>query len=278
MPDLNIEIIEKEQKEEKEEEFKTNHDSLSTSLCPKQPPTTQFPSNLQSSDPPLKPPDPPPKPPDLPMVYTAQSPPAPPPEPPDLKSLSDEVLASPPCSKPPSPSTPFTNPVARPPAKPPYLRTFMETPITKPSLKVSYLPPTSLPPPKPPDTPPPFSPIVLLCSTLFDTFVLKEVFDFLCLKGGPQTQSSPSDSFVVVLGKSHPSTEITIRVLYQLSITNRHVDSNSSVYSVLVLSQHSTHYCSCQRQNVSLEPSDAITPFRRTSPLFSYTNVASCLL
>ncbi|GAU27937.1 hypothetical protein TSUD_146510 [Trifolium subterraneum] len=68
------------------------------------------------------------------MVYTAQSPPAPPPEPPDLKSLSDEVLASHPCSKPPSPSTPFTNPVARPPAKPPYLRTFMETPITKPSL------------------------------------------------------------------------------------------------------------------------------------------------
>ncbi|KAK2386610.1 hypothetical protein QL285_060480 [Trifolium repens] len=79
--DPNLQIFDEVNKEEKVKESKTHHDSLSTSLCPKPPPTTRFLSTLPPPATPLKPPDPPPKPPDLLIIHSTDSPPSSPPKP-----------------------------------------------------------------------------------------------------------------------------------------------------------------------------------------------------
>jgi hypothetical protein len=171
MTNQNLGIVEKEHKKEKEQEFKTDHDSLSPFLCPK-PPPTQFPSTLPAPAPPLKPPDPPPKPPDLLMVHSAH----PPLESPDLKLLSEIALApSPPAmlSLKPTNGSFKASPelelhVPPPPPKPPDLKSPSHTlfslppappqsptPPPLPSSETSFTTALLRPPPKPPDIKPP---------------------------------------------------------------------------------------------------------------------------
>jgi hypothetical protein len=130
-------------------------------------------------------------------LFSSQSSKSLPPKPPDWRLMRSTVSFR--------ATMDFQPMLLRPPAKPPDLKTSVETPVPTPSFKASYLPPASLSPPTPSATQPPFSPIAahLPCSTLFETFVLKEASDFPC---APQTQSSPLDPHLVGLPQSQPYT------------------------------------------------------------------------
>ncbi|KAK2381248.1 hypothetical protein QL285_068868 [Trifolium repens] len=152
LTDQNLEIVEKEHKEEKEQESETHNGFLLTSLCskPPPPPPPQCPSILLSSAPPLKPPD------QL-IVHSAQSsptspskPPEPPPELPDLKYPSETASASPPVTRP--PSKPPDAPSFFLPLAPLFLSTsLLFNSLLRPPDTVLSLLPVSPPPPEPPD-------------------------------------------------------------------------------------------------------------------------------
>ncbi|MCH93263.1 hypothetical protein A2U01_0014211, partial [Trifolium medium] len=112
----------------------------------------------------LKPPDPPPE-----------------PEPPDLLKPQP----------PPQAESPFINP-APPPSIPPDLPIVQMQPPAPPfSSETLFTHPFPRPPPKPPNMKSPFSVAHLPYYTLPEIFVVKELFDFLSLKGAHQTQSPP---------------------------------------------------------------------------------------
>jgi hypothetical protein len=223
MTESNHQIVEEEDKEDKKQEFKTHHDSLSISLCPKPPPTTQFPSTLPAPAPPLKPPDPPPKPPNLLMAHSAHSLPISPSEPPPLH---------PPSPKPPdildatttttttvlSPLLPF------PPPKPPD-KTLMPISTPKqysppPQVSVVVSPESLQPPPKPPDVKlsrPPPKPIYR--SSPIKLFSISDYVPFY----KHHSQSTQFQLFGASTIESWTFNKNSICVQPQCPITGRHV-------------------------------------------------------
>jgi hypothetical protein len=251
MTNQNFKIFEKEHKEEKEQEFTTHHDSISTSLCPKSSPpptTTHFPSTLSPPAPPLKPPDPPPKPPDPLMVHSANRPP----KPSDLKSPPDTIFSSLPPFRPPPRPAPSKLPDMLP--EPPLTKSSTRLVPPEPPNKLTEAappPPLSEPPssssslrpqPKPPDVKPSckFCLISLCLSYTFSKMENSTIHpcDIVAfhVKFGTTSQpeniihvthvtnhSQPMDQCEGILGESQPFKENTIRVLFQDPIIRGHV-------------------------------------------------------
>ncbi|CAJ2679031.1 unnamed protein product [Trifolium pratense] len=275
----DLQIIQEHQ-EKKEQAFEPHRDFLSISLCPKSPPTTQFPSTLPPPIPPLKPPDPPPKPPYLLMVHSVHSfpaspskPPEPPPlhppspkppdmvitqylilAPPDLHMvyrkmfLGPTIRSSPLNPSPPSPpkpppwELPFTNPTPLPPPIPPNLL-IVQTPLPTQAPPLSSETPFTNPLSRPPPKPKYEDSLTEFLPPSSYSILQEHVFH-----RHTRNCFSPSDWNISSTDESWTSMESTISLIVISPLVVCHVSSlpyttttTRNVFLFLLRSGNSTH-------------------------------------